>query len=73
MTFRCENVQSADLGNARLEVSLAVRDEELAAQARAGAQALLDADPALSSKANKPLHELLRKRYARALELFRVG
>jgi ATP-dependent DNA helicase RecG len=60
-------------GEAMFRVADPLRDEELAAHARAGAQALLDADPALASTANKPLHDLLRKRYARALELFRVG
>lgn len=60
-------------GEAMFRVADPLRDEDLATHARAGAQALLDADPALESKANKPLHELLRKRYSRALELFRVG
>ena len=60
-------------GEAMFKVADPLRDEELSDLARDGARMLLDRDPELSSKANKPLHEVLRKRYARALELFRVG
>ena len=34
---------------------------------------LLKKDAELASSKNKSLHDVLRKRYARALELFRVG
>ena len=60
-------------GEAMFRIADPLRDEELAAHARAGALALLESDPTLTGKANQPLHDLLRKRYARALELFRVG
>jgi ATP-dependent DNA helicase RecG len=60
-------------GEAMFKVADPLRDAELSELARDGAGMLLDRDPELSSKENKPLHEVLRKRYARALELFRVG
>jgi hypothetical protein len=41
--------------------------------AREGAAGLLKEDPELASIRNKGLHDVLRKRYARAMELFRVG
>ena len=60
-------------GEAMFKIADPVRDAELGETARDGAEQLLAADPALSSKANKPLHDILKRRYARALELFRVG
>jgi ATP-dependent DNA helicase RecG len=60
-------------GEAMFKVADPLRDAELSDLARDGAKTLLERDPELSSKANKPLHDVLRKRYARALELFRVG
>lgn len=60
-------------GEPTFRVADPVRDRELSDVARAGAATLLADDPELSSKANKPLHDVLRKRYGRALELFRVG
>jgi hypothetical protein len=50
-----------------------LEDVELGELAREGAEELLSKDPDLKRKANTPLHDVLRKRYARALELFRVG
>jgi ATP-dependent DNA helicase RecG len=60
-------------GEPTFRVADPLRDRELGEVARAGAVELLAADPELKSKANKPLHAVLRKRYGRALELFRVG
>jgi ATP-dependent DNA helicase RecG len=60
-------------GEQTFRVADPVRDRELGETARAGAARLLERDPGLTSKANKPLHDVLRKRYGRALELFRVG
>jgi ATP-dependent DNA helicase RecG len=60
-------------GEAMFRIADPVRDEELSEMARTGAQVLLERDPELATRANKPLHDVLRKRYARALELFRVG
>lgn len=60
-------------GEAMFRVADPLRDVELGERARAAAAALLAVDPALSTPANRPLHDILQKRYARALELFRVG
>ena len=60
-------------GEPTFRVADPIRDRELSDVARAGAERLLAADPDLTTKANKPLHDVLRKRYGRALELFRVG
>jgi ATP-dependent DNA helicase RecG len=60
-------------GEPTFRVADPIRDRELSEVARAGAERLLAADPELTSKSNKPLHDVLRKRYGRALELFRVG
>ena len=50
-----------------------LRDELLNEQARDAAQRLLAADPELDSPANAPLRAVMGERYARSLELFRVG
>jgi ATP-dependent DNA helicase RecG len=50
-----------------------VRDEELSEMARAAAERLLAADPALQAPANRALQRTLTARYGRAMELFRVG
>ncbi|HEX7547155.1 MAG TPA: ATP-dependent DNA helicase RecG [Gemmatimonadaceae bacterium] len=60
-------------GEQTFRVADPMRDRELSEIARDGAARLLERDPGLTSKANKPLHDVLRKRYGRALELFRVG
>jgi ATP-dependent DNA helicase RecG len=60
-------------GEAMFKVADPLRDEALSDLAREGARLLLKADPELSAKGNKPLHDVLRKRYGKALELFRVG
>ncbi|HEY2025742.1 MAG TPA: helicase-related protein, partial [Gemmatimonadaceae bacterium] len=50
-----------------------LRDELLNEQARRAADELLADDPELESTANAPLRRVLGERYARSLELFRVG
>ena len=50
-----------------------VRDEELSEMARRAAERLLAADPMLESSPNRALQRMLKARYGRALELFRVG
>ncbi len=60
-------------GEAMFRIADPVRDQELSDLAREAAETLLVADPTLSRPASKALHEVLRKRYSRALELFRVG
>lgn len=49
------------------------RDAELNEVARATASAILGADPELRSREHAGLAKVLRERYRRALELFRVG
>jgi ATP-dependent DNA helicase RecG len=50
-----------------------LRDELLNEQAREAANRLLAVDPELDSAANAPLRRVMGERYARSLELFRVG
>lgn len=50
-----------------------VRDEALVEHAHVIAEKILDQDPELSSVDNVNLRDALRSRFARALELFRVG
>jgi ATP-dependent DNA helicase RecG len=50
-----------------------IRDEALNARARGAAETLLSRDPGLDAPANARLRRVLGERYARALELFRVG
>jgi ATP-dependent DNA helicase RecG len=50
-----------------------VRDEELNDRARAAAEALLSRDPGLERAEHAGLRRVLGERYARSLELFRVG
>jgi ATP-dependent DNA helicase RecG len=50
-----------------------LRDEELGDRARAAAQELLDRDPELMQPEHVGLRRQLGERYARSLELFRVG
>ena len=60
-------------GEAMFRIADPVRDEALSALARRGAERLLEDDPDLSAPAHRALHDVLLRRYARALELFRVG
>jgi ATP-dependent DNA helicase RecG len=50
-----------------------LRDERLNEQAREAADKLLASDPELDSPKNAPLRLVMGARYARSLELFRVG
>jgi ATP-dependent DNA helicase RecG len=50
-----------------------LRDELLNEQARTAADRLLAEDPELESPAHAPLRRVMGERYARSLELFRVG
>jgi ATP-dependent DNA helicase RecG len=50
-----------------------LRDELLNEQARDAADKLLADDPQLDSPKNAPLRQVMGERYARSLELFRVG
>src|SRR5881392_1702033 len=60
-------------GQATFKIADPVRDEELNVKAREAAEILLERDPDLSSRANSGVRQVLSRRYARALDLFRVG
>ena len=60
-------------GEAMFRIADPVRDEALSDLARVGAEELLRSDPDLTSPAHRALHDVLLRRYSRALELFRVG
>lgn len=50
-----------------------IRDEALNVQAREAATAVMQRDPELKAPEHKALRKVLSQRYARAMELFRVG
>lgn len=50
-----------------------IRDEALNVQAREAAAAVMQKDPELRAPAHRALRKVLSQRYARAMELFRVG
>ncbi|HEX2723985.1 MAG TPA: ATP-dependent DNA helicase RecG, partial [Gemmatimonadaceae bacterium] len=50
-----------------------IRDERLNIAAREAAESLLDSDPELEKKEHAGIRTVLSARYARALQLFRVG
>ena len=50
-----------------------IRDEALNVQAREAATTVMEKDPDLKAPQHRALHKVLRQRYARAMELFRVG
>jgi ATP-dependent DNA helicase RecG len=60
-------------GEATFKVADPVRDEALNLQARQAAEKILERDPELTAAANTGIRKVLSARYARALELFRVG
>ena len=60
-------------GAATFRVADPVRDEELGVKARQAAELLLERDPDLAARENGGIRRVLAARYARALELFRVG
>jgi ATP-dependent DNA helicase RecG len=60
-------------GVATFRVADPIRDELLNEQAREAADRLLAADPELEAPANVAMRRVMGERYARSLELFRVG
>ncbi|HVS59158.1 MAG TPA: ATP-dependent DNA helicase RecG [Gemmatimonadaceae bacterium] len=60
-------------GEATFRIADPVTDENLNIKARAAAEILLDRDPDLAERENAGIRKVLSSRYARALELFRVG
>jgi ATP-dependent DNA helicase RecG len=63
----------AQSGDAPFKVADLLRDEALNDRARDAAQRLLEADPGLTAAEHLGIRTVLTSRYARALELFRVG
>jgi ATP-dependent DNA helicase RecG len=60
-------------GEATFRIADPVADEALNVKARAAAEILLDRDPELAARENAGIRRVMSSRYARALELFRVG
>jgi ATP-dependent DNA helicase RecG len=60
-------------GEATFKVANPLTDVELNEMAREAALTLLARDPELRAREHAPIQAVLRRRYARALELFRVG
>jgi ATP-dependent DNA helicase RecG len=60
-------------GEATFRIANPLRDLELNEISREAALKLLDRDPQLTSKENAPIRQVLKRRYDRAMELFRVG
>jgi ATP-dependent DNA helicase RecG len=60
-------------GAATFRVADPIRDERLNIDAREAAEKILDEDPELEKKEHAGLRGVLSARYARAIQLFRVG
>ena len=60
-------------GQPAFRIADPLRDEELNAKAREGAERVLARDPELTAPESQGLRHVLGTRYARSLELFRVG
>jgi ATP-dependent DNA helicase RecG len=60
-------------GEATFRIADPIADEALNVKARAAAEILLDRDPDLAARENAGIRKVMSSRYARALELFRVG
>jgi ATP-dependent DNA helicase RecG len=60
-------------GEQTFKIADPIADEDLNIKARAGAEILLDRDPELVARENAGIRKVLSSRYARAMELFRVG
>jgi ATP-dependent DNA helicase RecG len=60
-------------GEATFRIADPIADEALNVKARAAAEILLDRDPELAARENAGIRKVMSSRYARALELFRVG
>src|SRR5688500_8738997 len=56
-----------------LRVADPIRDEELSVKARELASSVMQRDPELKDPEHRALKKVLQQRYARAMELFRVG
>ncbi|MDF1505348.1 ATP-dependent DNA helicase RecG [Roseisolibacter sp. H3M3-2] len=60
-------------GEPTFRIADPLRDEELNLAAREGAERLLDRDPELMKPESQGIRQVLGTRYARSIELFRVG
>jgi ATP-dependent DNA helicase RecG len=60
-------------GEETFRIADPVADEDLNIKARAAAEIILDRDPDLAERDNAGIRKVISSRYARALELFRVG
>ena len=60
-------------GEATFRIADPIADEDLNLKARAAAEIILDSDPDLAARENAGIRKVMSSRYARALELFRVG
>ena len=60
-------------GEATFRIADPIADEDLNIKARAAAEIILDRDPDLAERDNAGIRKVMSTRYARALELFRVG
>ena len=60
-------------GEATFRIADPIADEDLNIKARAAAEIILDRDPDLAARENAGIRKVMSSRYARALELFRVG
>lgn len=60
-------------GEATFRIADLIRDEALNLKARAAAERILDADPELEKQEHAGIRGVLSARYARAIQLFRVG
>jgi len=60
-------------GEATFRIADPIADEDLNLKARAAAEIILDRDPDLAERDNAGIRKVISSRYARALELFRVG
>ena len=60
-------------GEATFKIADPIADEALNLKARAAAEMILDRDPDLAARENAGIRKVMSARYARALELFRVG
>jgi len=60
-------------GEATFRIADPIADEDLNLKARAAAEIILDRDPDLAARENAGIRKVMSSRYARALELFRVG
>ena len=60
-------------GEATFRIADPIADEDLNLKARTAAEIILDRDPDLAARENAGIRKVMSSRYARALELFRVG